>query len=303
MAPLLVDRGAPTYADHPGWWVRDAAGVEHDVVGHAVLDITAEGAEEWLAATVTDRVAEGFGYFKLDYLFAGALEGRRAEPATGVEAYGRALDVLSAAAGDAVVLACGAPMLPTVGRADAWRSGADIAFALDPDPRPAYLRSQARQTAARAFTHRWWWVDPDAVVVREPLTDVEVTGALAAAAVAGGSWLLGDSFVDARPDRTAAALDAALLEGRTGGATPRAPLVRVSGFDAGPPVELVQEDDAVPWIWDLPDGRVVLLNLGLTPVTLEGPGGTEMLGGEVADAGPRELAVGAGEIWKVAAAP
>lgn len=297
LAPFLVDRAAPGYLENPTWWVRDAQGVELDVVGHAVLDVTADGAEAWMVAAVADRVAEGFLFLKLDYLFAGSLEGVRSEPVTGIEAYVRGLDALRAATDGAFLLACGAPMLPTVGRADAWRSGADIAFALDPDPRLASVRSQARQTAARAFTARWWHLDPDSVLVRAPLTDDEATGSVAAAALAGGSWLLGDSFLGADPARAALASAPSVVSRRAGPAVPRDPLRSVSGFDVGPPVEWVQQDDAVPAVWDFADGRTVLLNLGVADLSVVGPGGVELLRGATSGAGERVLRPGVGEIW------
>ena len=297
IAPFYVDHAAPIYAEHPDWWVRDSSGTEFSVTDRAILDISAPGAADWIAGVVSDRVDDGFTYLKLDFLFAGAVEGIRSQPMTGMEAYAQGMDVLRAAAGEAWVLGCGAPLLPSVGWVDSFRTGADIAFVFDPDPRQAYVRTQARQTAARAFSRRWWWVDPDSVSVRAPLTDDEVYGTLAAALVAGGPWLLGDSFVGVDVDRANLALSDLLLDRRLGAAVPLNPLASVSGFDVGPPIEFLQQDDQVPTEWDLPGGERILLNLGNSEIVVWGPGGVELWSGDRAEPGPRSLLPGTGELW------
>ena len=53
----------------------------------------------------------------------------------------------------------------------------------------------------------------------------------------------------------------------------------------------------MPVRWELEDGTVVLLNLGLESIEVEGPGGTNLLTGEQAEAGPRALVAGDGEVW------
>jgi hypothetical protein len=158
MAPFYVDRSTDTYAEHPDWWVTSADGVELTYTNagtgnYAVIDATHPEAGPWMAAQVRARVDEGYGYLKLDFLYAGAEEGVRYADVTGVEAYHIALELLREAAGDAWVLACGAPMLPSVGFAESFRSGADIAFEVSPDPAQAFVRWQARQTGARSWAH------------------------------------------------------------------------------------------------------------------------------------------------------
>ena len=85
------------------------------------------------------------------FLYAGAQSGQRQEPVTGMEAYHTGMRLLREAAGDGMFWACGAPMLPSVGYADAFRTGADIGFNFDPGPRHEYLRWQARATASRSL--------------------------------------------------------------------------------------------------------------------------------------------------------
>lgn len=298
LAPLLVARDSATYAAHDDWWVRDASGAEVDdrACDCATLDVTHPDAAAWIAGVIADRVADGYTWLKLDFLYAGAREGVRYEDVNGAEAYVRATTLLREAAGDDTwIVACGAPMLPSVGFADSFRSGADIAFAALPDPEPAFLRWQARSTAARGWANgRWWWNDADALLVRAPFDPV--SGAVAAQAASGGPWFLGDDLRTLETDRLATALVPVALRGQT--FTPDDPFAFPSGLDASPVVELGDPDDTVPTRWVGADGTVLLLNLGEDPITEEGPGGTEMLTGEEAAAGPRTLAAGEGEIWR-----
>ncbi len=304
MAPFYVARSTATYAAHADWWVRDRDGEElvHGRLSgndYAILDVTHPDAAAWLRDQIAAKLADGWTYLKLDFLYAGAVEGVRRDDVTGAEAYRVGMTLLREAMGEETwFLACGAPMLPSVGFADSWRSGADIAFVNDPEPRRPYLRWQARSTAARAFANgTWWWNDADNLLLRAPFSDTEARGAVAANVASGGVWLLGDAFAALDAERLATALDPDVvgLAGLT--TTPIDPLAFVSGFDAGPFMEAGVPDDEVPTRWAIEGGATVLLNVGDYPVEVDGPGGTELLSGTAAPAGPRTLAAGAGEVW------
>lgn len=303
MAPFYVATDTEVYAQHPDWWVRDAIGVPITYTNAGqqlvIIDTTVPGALDWMAQQVSDRVAEGWTYLKLDFLYAGAQQGQRSRPVTSIEAYHIGMKRLREAAGSATILACGAPLLPTLGYAEGMRTGADIAFVLDPDPRLGYLRWQGRATAGRAWMNGvWWWNDADPILMREPFTTVEATGAVVANAVSGGAWLLGDALPDLPADKLSLALstDITALLGQT--AVPEDPLAWVSVQDGGPPMEAALADDRVPPVWRFPDGTVALLNLSDGPIVVEGPGGTELFSGETAAAGERSLASGQGELWR-----
>lgn len=290
MAPLYVGRDSETYAAHPGWWVRDESGAEiahGSLMGKdlAILDVTDPEAAAWLRELVAGKVAEGWTYLKLDFLYAGAVEGVRDEDVTGAEAYRLAMEIVREAMGDAPLLACGAPMLPSVGFADSFRTGADIAFAVAPEPDRGFLRWQARNTAARAWANGvWWWNDPDALLVRG-LDEAGVRGAVAAQVASGGAWFAGDGM-----DVVAPPLD--LVDLRGGTWRVEDPLAHVSGLDGGPLFEAAAPDDDVPVRWES-DDAVVLLNLSDAPVEVERPDGTLRLG-----TGAGALAPGDGEVWE-----
>lgn len=287
MAPLLVNRSTSTYADHPDWWVTDEDGAEltDGACDCATLDITNSDAADWVYEQIQARVAEGWRYLKLDFLYAGAREGVRQEDVNGAQAYARATQLMREAAGDAWILACGAPMLPSVGFADSYRSGADIAFSAFPDPNRDFLRWQVRNTAARGWANgRWWWNDADNLMLA-----ADPSAALAAQVASGGVWLYGEELPVGGEDLWA-------LRGVR--YTPEDPLAFAGGIDGSPVVERATPDDSVPVRWDGADGTVVLLNLGDDEVEVEGPGGTELIWGYSEEAGPRTLAPGIGEVWR-----
>lgn len=302
MAPFYVHRDSPVYSAHPDWWVRDLAGHELSFTNvgsgnYAVIDVTNPDAADWLRGEIERKVAEGYRYFKFDFLYAGAQEGLRHDDVTGAEAYHIGLSLLREAAGDSYVLVCGAPFLPSVGTADGYRTGSDIAFEVSPDADPAFLRWAARQTAARSWTNGvWWWSDADQILTRG---SPHPTGQVAANAASGGTWQLGDALPAIDP---AIVLIPGAMATIGAGSRPIDPLLYPSGLDAGPLAEKISPDDRVPVAWTLDSGHVVLLNLGDAPVTAEAPPGTEVLSGATSQ-GPsvRTLSPGQGEIWAIGA--
>jgi hypothetical protein len=303
LAPFYVDRNTDTYQENPDWWVRQLDGDEIrfsnlNTGDYAVLDVTHPQAAEWLRLQITEKINDGWSYLKLDFLYAGAQVGIRYSDVSGIEAFHIGMDILREAAGDAWILACGSPFLPSVGYAESFRTGADIAFGFDRDPKLAYLRWAGRSTAARSWTNgRWWWVDPDQLLVRPPFTDIESTGAVVANTVSSGTWMLGDDLPALPDDRLGWATESDVMALRGQPVRPRSPLQFISGIDAGPPFEWTLPNDSVPLIWDFEDGTTALLNLGPDPVDVDISGGVEMFSGTVSESTVRTLLPGAGEVW------
>jgi alpha-galactosidase len=176
LAPMLVGAGSTLLARRPGWMVRDGDG-EPVYAGNVcrqrctALDLTHPHAARYLASVLTAMREWGISYFKIDFCYAGAGEGRRHEDVTGVAAYRHGLGLIRDAIGpDAFLLGCGAPILPSVGLVDAMRVGPDIAASYEPpEPNPSLpsQRNAARNTAARAWQHGRFWVnDPDCLLAR-----------------------------------------------------------------------------------------------------------------------------------------
>ena len=110
----------PWRPQHPQWVVGDAGrNWGDDLVG---LDLTHPGVLDLLAETFTRLVDLGIDYFKLDFLYAGAVPGRRLEDLTGVEAYRSGLSLVREVVGpDAVAgrVRRAAPAERRAGRRDA----------------------------------------------------------------------------------------------------------------------------------------------------------------------------------------
>jgi alpha-galactosidase len=169
VAPFFLGGRSETLAAHPDWVVRGAepgSGWEQQL--HS-LDTTHPGAEDYLRRVFGVFGELGIDYFKIDFLYAGAMDGGRAEDVPGVEAYRRGLRTIREAIGpEAYLLGCGAPILPSVGLVDAMRVGPDIAHHFEPedgDLSQPSQRAAARNTRWRAWQHGRFWVnDPDCLV-------------------------------------------------------------------------------------------------------------------------------------------
>ncbi|MES5825198.1 glycoside hydrolase family 36 protein [Streptomyces sp. RG80] len=196
-APFLVDPASDLAAEHPEWLVRDAEGGflhagrnwGHDL---NVLDTTHPQAAEYLADVFRTLRAEGYDYFKVDFLYAGALDGVRHKDVDPLQAYREGIELIREAIGpDAYLLGCGAPLLASIGLFDAMRVSPDTA----PHRRPeADDYSQPGQDPAeftgvgRQWQHGRLWVnDPDCLMARPAVetrerwaAHVEATGGLMA---------------------------------------------------------------------------------------------------------------------------
>jgi alpha-galactosidase len=130
-----------------------------------VLDVEQPDAREHLAHVYRTLAAWGFRYHKLDFLYAGALGG--------LDAYRDGLRLIRDAAGpEAILVGCGAPLLPSIGLVDAMRVGPDV-LPEDPDATPD-LAHVIRATRARSWMNGRLWVnDPDTLVVRPELAERE----------------------------------------------------------------------------------------------------------------------------------
>ncbi|WP_327092233.1 alpha-galactosidase [Nonomuraea sp. NBC_01738] len=171
LAPFLVGHRSRIFREHPDWLVGGAhAGTMWDQ-DLAVLDVTHPDAAAHLVNVFESLSRVGLTHFKLDYIYAGALAGRRHEDVDPITAYRTGLELIRRGAGpDATIHGCGAPMLPSLGLVDIMRVSPDIAPTLHPREGDISQPSQlgARLTgAAREFLHARWWVnDPDCLMAR-----------------------------------------------------------------------------------------------------------------------------------------
>lgn len=179
LAPLIAVKSSKLFRKHPDWFLRDergkfvSAGFNWGEQLYA-LDATHPAALEWLAELMKQVRAWGFDYLKLDFLYGGALPGKRKDDMPREAAYRHGTKVLREAMGaDAYFLTCGAPIIPSLGLCDALRAGPDVAG--EWENRDATLLFNpaipSAKNAIRTIIHRRWLesliqIDPDVAYFR-----------------------------------------------------------------------------------------------------------------------------------------
>lgn len=200
LTPFTAHIGSRIVAEHPEWWIADLIapfGMEADT---RVLDITHPGARDHLAATIT-RLTASARWLKLDFLYAGALDGKRHEDVDALAAYRDGLALIREAAGpDTFLVGCGSPVLASVGAGlDAIRTSPDTSDVYEPpggDLTQPAGRSALETGRARAYLHHAALrVDLDCIITRPT---AEHRGELAdhIASLPGGLRVSGDPLPD-----------------------------------------------------------------------------------------------------------
>jgi alpha-galactosidase len=165
LAPFSVGARSDVARRHPDWLVGPAGyNWGDDLVG---LDLTHPGVREYLTEVFTGIREMGVDYLKLDFLYAGAIPGRRHDSAaTPVVAYRAGLSLIREVMGDdAYLLGCGAPILPSVGLVDAMRVSPDT-FHEGGEDGSQGLRGEMSLRARSWQDGRLWTTDPDCLVAR-----------------------------------------------------------------------------------------------------------------------------------------
>lgn len=161
VAPFLATARSSVVRDHPEWTYADAG--QNWGSPLRALDPAHPGVQAYLRQVFESLRGMGFDYFKLDFLYAGAL--------ADLAAYRSGLELIRDAIGpDAYLLGCGAPILPSVGLFDAMRVSPDVAPHYEPtdgDLSQPGQRAAALSTVGRAWQHGRFWVnDSDCLVAR-----------------------------------------------------------------------------------------------------------------------------------------
>jgi len=213
-APFAASASSKLYAAHPEWILRDTAGQPvvawrhwgEDTYG---LDLSREAVQDWLAQLFQTLSADwGFRFFKVDFLFAAALQAVRHNPRmTRAQAVRRGLETIRAAIGDSFLLGCGAPLGPSIGMVDAMRIGPDVHVDWSPFWQDLSAPSAANailNTLARSFLHRRLWLnDPDCLPLRPRGDDSnlvlnEMRTLVTVAALSGGLVISSDNLPSMR---------------------------------------------------------------------------------------------------------
>ena len=211
VAPFVAEETSALFAQHPDWFIADAAGrpLRSDRVTFGgwrrgpwfALDGTHPGAQDHLTRVFrTMREEWGCTYFKLDANFWGAMHGGRFHDsrATRIGAYRSGMQAILRGAGGSFILGCNHPIWPSTGLIHGSRSSNDIKRTWD------RIATTARQNLHRNWQNgRLWWNDPDAVVLASDLTDAECQFHATAIYATGGMVLSGDDLTKLPPARAA----------------------------------------------------------------------------------------------------
>ena len=175
LAPLIATRSSQLFREHSEWFLRRESG-QFVSAGFNwgerlyALDTTRPDVTSWLVALMKQVRTWGFDYIKLDFLYGGALMGKRFKDMPREAAYRECLQTLREAMGaDAFFLTCGTPIIPAIGICDAMRIGPDVAYHWE-KYHDAYLLYNptipGTRNAIRTTVHRLWLkpllhIDPD----------------------------------------------------------------------------------------------------------------------------------------------
>ncbi|MEO6197309.1 MAG: alpha-galactosidase [Dehalococcoidia bacterium] len=201
VAPFLAGARSRLFQEHPAWFVKFTTGepaiatLNWGQLCYA-LDLTHPEVAEWLEATFRTICDEwGYDYVKIDFIFAGAVDGVRHDPnVTRAQAYRRGVEIIRDAVGDRFILACGNPQGPSVGLVDGARVGPDVApywLAFDRPGQRTPLSDPSALNSIRNSINRFWmngrlWMnDPDCLLVRESDTALKLDEVRSLATVIG----------------------------------------------------------------------------------------------------------------------
>jgi alpha-galactosidase len=270
LAPFHVAADSELARAHPDWLVhRDDGELLVDPRldrAYHVLDATHPLAQQHLSELFGRLRRDGFRYFKIDFLYGGAYEGRRAKPrVTGIEALRLGLKRIYDAVNppgkpeQSYVLACGAPLMPITGLVHGCRTGGDVAAPRIEDGKAGepmvgfpFIIWMARNQSARVFLDRTLYaVDVDVVMVNPQLTLDEAKVMMTIAALSGGIYLYSDDLERLPADRLALLRNPNLL--RLAGSPAAEPhhLFRAPDGETGD--HWFSTPDALPPVWSRAD--------------------------------------------------
>ena len=185
--PPAASTASRVYREHPDWFVKNERGETATLPGWspppdnvwACLDSTVPEAREHIAEIFRTFRSWGITYFKMDGLYFGFQRGIRRDPdATSVSAYRLLLKTIREAVPDALLMACSAPFLPTLGLVDNARVSNDTSRYFRtygrrgpynaPQPCGCSIEDAFHVSMANFWCFdRWFRADPDVVMARQ----------------------------------------------------------------------------------------------------------------------------------------
>ena len=177
LAPFIASANSRIFHDRRHLFVRDGEGAPV-VAGHNwgapyyALDTTVPETVDYLVDLFRGVMEWGYGYLKLDFMYAGAIAAARFRDVPPEHAYRDAVAVIRDVVGDdTYLLGCGVPLIPSIGLFDGVRVGPDTApYWYNRESADDYSRPGARN-AVMTSLHRLWLrdafeLDPDVAFFR-----------------------------------------------------------------------------------------------------------------------------------------
>jgi alpha-galactosidase len=224
LAPFVVKRSSAIGQDHKDWVLRNRIGLAvnpgflWDRFPY-VLDITHPEVLAHVQNVFKYMVEEmKFEYLKLDFLYVGALIGKRHNPKlTRAQAMYKILELIRDTVGEDVdLLGCGVPLGSGIGIFDQVRIGPDVAprwepshwginAFLDREMGHPSARNSILTTINRLPLHQSWWTnDPDCLLLRSKeslLSKAEVQTLASVIALSGGTMMVSDHLPELEEER------------------------------------------------------------------------------------------------------
>lgn len=191
LAPFILKPESRLASERPELLLRDREGApvvagENWGGPYWALDVTRDDTLEHLAAVFDRYRTAGFEFFKLDFIYAAALPGHHALPTSRSAAYRQACARIREVVGDdTYLLACGAPIVDSIGIFDGVRIGPDVG---EEWVNGTYAAVYPAMVTA---VHRLWLraaidTDPDVVYFRDTGLSLETKRHLRSAALVSG---------------------------------------------------------------------------------------------------------------------
>ena len=218
LAPFIASKKSLLFQEHPDWFLHD----EHDEPIQAgwnpnwdifnyfyACDTTHPKFQDYVKGVINTFVHElGFGYLKLDFVYAASLCGKAHDMnISSAQRLKLGYSLIRDVAGEKVfILGCGSPLSPAIGYVDGMRIGPDVApywmapyrYYITRDPHALCTKFAIRSILNRAQLHKNLWLnDPDCIMLRQKetkLTIEERMSLINAVIITGGMYFISDDL-------------------------------------------------------------------------------------------------------------
>jgi alpha-galactosidase len=198
LSPFVCDSNSTIFRDHKDWLVKDQNGeplLSSKVIADRswfVLDGTNPAVQTYFEQLFNKMRSDwGITYFKLDFLYWGAIQGGYFydKNATRIQAYREGLKAMRRGAGaESFILGCNVPMWPSLGLVDGMRLSNDI------DRTWNSFKETARENLGRTWQNGiLWWNDPDMIILTGKLSENEIRFHNSVLHAIGGAMINGDN--------------------------------------------------------------------------------------------------------------